>query len=212
MMTQTHILIGAALFARPRRAVPGARWVGAAVILGAVVPDLDVLVMWIVERMNGVSSCIVFRDRFWESPWVEVQAVTNSAPLWAVLALIGFLIRGRSVALFAFAMTGLLHILGDFLLHADDARMHWQPFTDWRFYSPVSYWDPAHHGRIASVVEAIAGAALVVVMWRRFGGWRVRAPLGAAAALYAMMVAGAVMSGGHGNDHHEACVEGPSQA
>ena len=208
MMTQTHMLIGAALFARPD-SQSGARWAGPAALAGAVAPDLDVFVMWIAERMAGVSSCVIFRDRFWESPWVEVQAVSNSAPLWALIALIGFLIKGRSVALLAFGMSGFLHICGDFLLHADDARMHLQPFTDWRFYSPVSYWDPRHFGRTVMVVEAVAGVALVAILWRRFAGGRTRIALGTAFALYALMAAGAATSSGEGHDHDEKCVALP---
>ncbi|MEL7462988.1 MAG: metal-dependent hydrolase [Pseudomonadota bacterium] len=202
MMTQTHILVGAALFARP-----GARWAGPAAFAGAIAPDLDVFVMWIAERMQGVSSCVIFRDRFWESPWTEVQAVSNSAPLWALIALIGFLVRGRSIALLAFGATGLLHIVGDFFLHADDARAHLQPFTGWRFFSPVSYWDPAYFGRTAMAVEAVAGAGLALRLWRRFGGWGVRGALGLTAAVYGLMLYGAAMSDGDERSHDHACVE-----
>ncbi|MEL6794102.1 MAG: hypothetical protein AAFP78_11635, partial [Pseudomonadota bacterium] len=164
-------------------------------------------IMWIMERLQGVSSCVIFRDRFWESPWTEVQAVSNSAPLWALIALIGFLVRGRSIALLAFGAAGFLHIVGDFLLHADDARAHLQPFTDWRFYSPVSYWDPAYFGRTAMAVEAAAGAALVLLLWRRFGGWGVRGALGLTAAVYGLMLYGAAMSGEENRSHDHACAE-----
>ena len=207
MMTQTHILIGAALFARP-----GARWAGPAAFAGAIAPDLDVFVMWIVERMQGVSSCIIFRDRFWESPWTEVQAVSNSAPLWALIAFVGFMIRGRSVALLAFGATGFLHIVGDFFLHADDARTHLQPFTDWRFYSPVSYWDPAYFGRTAMAVEAIVGMALVLLLWRRFDGRGTRGALILTALIYGLMIFGAVTSEGDEHAHDESCASEMSKS
>lgn len=207
MMTQTHILIGASLFAKP-----GARWAAPAALAGATAPDLDVVVMWITERMGGASSCVIFRDRFWESPWTEVQAISNSAPLWALIALIGFLIRGRGIALLAFGLSGLLHVCGDFLLHADDARAHLQPFTAWRFHSPVSYWDPKHFGRTVVVVEAAAGAAMIALLWRRFAGRRARIALGTAGALYGLMLAGAVMSSDADYDHHNDCAAEPGAA
>ncbi len=62
----------------------------------------------------------------------------------------------------------LLHIFGDLPLHHDDAHRHFFPLLDWRFLSPVSYWDPAHHGQWASLVEFIAvlAAALIMYRWR----------------------------------------------
>ena len=202
MMTQTHMLIGAALFARP-----GARWAGPAALAGALAPDLDVALMWIAERIGGASSCVIFRDRFWESPWVETQAVSNSALLWALIALAGFLTRDRGVALLAFGASGFLHVCGDFLLHADDARAHLQPFTDWRFHSPVSYWDPRYFGRVVMAAEAAAGAVLVAILWRRFGGLRARTPLATALALYALVIVGTATSSDEDFDHHSQCEE-----
>lgn len=201
MMTHSHILVGAALFARP-----GARLTAAAAIAGSLTPDLDVALMWVTERIGGASSCVIFRQRFWESPWVEVQAIFNSAPLWALLALLGWLARGGvGKALFAFGLAGLLHVAADFMLHADDARAHLQPFTGWRFHSPVSYWDPTHFGREVQMAEAILALALTAILWRRFGGWRARAPLGMAAALAALLLFGAATSSGEGHDHGAAC-------
>ena len=43
--------------------------------------------------------------------------------------------------------------IGDLPLHNDDAHRHFFPFSDWRFSSPVSYWDPQHYGYWASLVE-----------------------------------------------------------
>jgi hypothetical protein len=61
----------------------------------------------------------------------------------------------------------LLHSLGDLPLHHDDAHRHFFPFLDWRFSSPVSYWDPEHHGQWVSLIE-FSGvlAASVFMYWR----------------------------------------------
>ena len=201
MMTHSHILVGAVLFARP-----GAPFAAAAAIAGSLAPDLDVAMMWVTERIGGASSCVIFRQRFWESPWVEVQAIFNSAPLWALLALLGWLARDRiGAALFAFGCAGLLHVAADFALHADDARAHLQPFADWRFHSPVSYWDPAYYGREVQIAEAVFALTLILVLWRRFGGWRARAPLALAGALSALILYGAATSQGERHDHGAAC-------
>jgi hypothetical protein len=49
----------------------------------------------------------------------------------------------------------LLHTVGDFLLHHTDAHRHFFPFSDWKFYSPISYWDPSHFGAAAAVIEGL---------------------------------------------------------
>jgi hypothetical protein len=43
----------------------------------------------------------------------------------------------------------------DLPLHHEDAHRHFLPFTNWRFISPVSYWDPEYHGRIIAVIEIL---------------------------------------------------------
>jgi hypothetical protein len=30
-----------------------------------------------------------------------------------------------------------------------------RPFSDWKFHSPVSYWDPAHFGGIAAALDGL---------------------------------------------------------
>lgn len=67
-----------------------------------------------------------------------------------------------------------LHATLDFLLHHDDAHRHFMPLSDWRFESPVSYWDPDHFGQVMSFVEIAAVIGTCMILWRRFpsGGAR----------------------------------------
>ena len=48
----------------------------------------------------------------------------------------------RSAVLIALFSAALVHLTLDFPLHNDDARAHFWPLTNWKFTSPVSYWDP----------------------------------------------------------------------
>ena len=62
--------------------------------------------------------------------------------------------NGESLVLAALAsMT--LHCLADLALHREDAHGHLFPLSDWRFTSPVSYWDPAHYGLIFAACELV---------------------------------------------------------
>ena len=59
-------------------------------------------------------------------------------------------------------------------MHREDAHGHFFPLTDWRFVSPVSYWDPAHLGALGAAIEWVLLAAVSVVTWRRAETGRAR--------------------------------------
>jgi len=72
--------------------------------------------------------------------------------------------------LWAFGLAALLHALCDLPLHNDDGHPHFWPFTDWVYASPVSYWDPDHHGFAAGLAEAGLSVAVSIILLRRFKG------------------------------------------
>ena len=78
-------------------------------------------------------------------------------------------------ALAIFAIAALLHIAGDLPVHADDAHRHFWPLSDWRFHSPVSYWNPDQGGAWFSFTEAAIGIGAAVLLFRRFRSVWVRA-------------------------------------
>lgn len=49
----------------------------------------------------------------------------------------------------------LLHALEDVPLYHDDAHRHGWPLFDWRFASPISYWDPRYDGHIVGALEML---------------------------------------------------------
>ncbi|MBP7590472.1 MAG: cobalamin biosynthesis protein CobQ, partial [Chloroflexi bacterium] len=62
-----------------------------------------------------------------------------------------------------------LHTAVDIFTHADDGPVLTFPL-DWhtRFKSPISYWDPAHYGRLVRLLEHLLDLLLVVwLLWRR---------------------------------------------
>lgn len=205
MFTQTHLLVGAAIFARPGR--PALALAG---LMGALVPDSDVWAMFVVERLQGASGCEVFHYRYWEQPWTTLQMLLNAIPAYLVLITLGLAsllppgVCSRRIALIVivFASSALLHVGIDFLLHHDDARAQWMPLTDWIFRSPVSYWDPRYYGRIFMTFEMGLGIALAVLIGLRFRSGRVWA----AVALLSLGYAGSIAAGLVSGDDH---VRGP---
>lgn len=154
MNTPSHMLIGAAVFARPPAPASFA-----AALAGGLAPDLPMLalVLW-STRILGLPEQKVFGEFYYSDAWQAVFAIDHGVFTWG--ALLAFaLLRGRPV-LRAFAGSGLLHAVADLLTHHDDARRQFWPMTDWVFRSPVSYWDARYFGNVFAVFEVV----LVIVL------------------------------------------------
>lgn len=190
MNTPAHLIFGAAAFARP-----GQRQTLAAALLGAALPDLSLygLAGWALF-VQGIAPEVVFRDLYYSPLWQQIFAIDNSFVLWGGALAVAIWARRR----WAVALSGaaLLHVLFDFLLHHDDARAHFWPLTDWVFQSPVSYWDPAHHGTLVGLAEIAVSLGLCWVLARRFGGWHRLWIAALAVAEAAPIVLWALMLGG----------------
>ena len=60
------------------------------------------------------------------------------------------------------------HTVVDFLTHVSgDARPLFWPISDWRWASPVSYYNPLHYGREFMLVEHAGMLAIMVVLFVR---------------------------------------------
>ncbi|MGI9385022.1 MAG: hypothetical protein ACR2PO_17865 [Methyloligellaceae bacterium] len=170
MNTPTHILVSAALFARPddaRRNV--------AALAGALLPDLSIYVMYGLAKAGGVPEYEIWGTLHFTPFWQDWAAAANSVPIYAVLMVLA-LARNWAAAQ-VFCLSALAHIALDLPFHNDDAHRHFWPISDWRFRSPVSYWNPDHHGLWVSMVEVGLALLLVIVLWRRFRSFWVRVPL-----------------------------------
>ena len=138
---------------------PGAPRVTMAALAGGLLPDLSLYLMagWQLTVV-GTPPRVVFGELYHSSAWQAVFAVDNSVPLWGAVLALGLWSRRAWVV--ALAGAALLHLAFDLALHADDARRHFWPLTDWVFASPLSYWDRRHHGGLVGPLEIAATLAL----------------------------------------------------
>lgn len=168
MNTPGHLLVGAAVFARP----PTWRILVAA-LLGAAAPDLSIIGMvWWAENVQGHAPQVIFNDLYFSQSWQAIFAIDNSIPIWTVA--FGLAIWKSWAAGRALTGAGLLHLLTDLLLHNDDGRAHFWPFTYWKFESPVSYWDGDHYGTTAAVVLFLISMGCFAMLFQRFESWIAR--------------------------------------
>ncbi|GBF25397.1 hypothetical protein MnTg02_00428 [bacterium MnTg02] len=162
MNTPTHLLISIALLAKPdapRRNM--------AVIFGALIPDLSIYVLFVWAKLVAqVPEQEIWRHLYWQEPWQTLSGLSNSFPLYAMLVALGVW-RGWTL-LAIFGASALLHLAFDFPFHASDAHRHFWPFSDWRFHSPLSYWDGGHYGELVGIFELAMAIALMAIIFRRF--------------------------------------------
>ncbi|MBL4812508.1 MAG: cobalamin biosynthesis protein CobQ [Rhodobacteraceae bacterium] len=178
MNTPAHLIFGLAAFGHPK-----APKVTACALLGSIIPDLSLYFLAGTHLfVMGTPPEEVFGRLYFSAAWQQIFSVDNSFVLWTVALILALWARQESndarydwaVALCGAAM---LHLALDFPLHAEDARAHFWPLSSWVFHSPLSYWDSRHYGAMIGVIEALSVAGLSVFLWRRFGGWRMRAAI-----------------------------------
>ncbi len=206
MTTPAHAALSLIVLGRSERnALP--------VALGAVAPDAPMLVFYLWERLvRGVSEGRIWSERYFDPGWQVVFDIPSSIPLLALVLGLGVLFgrraasaapglesgvttglrRGLRTAPALFVASMILHALGDLPLHREDAHRHFFPVSDWRFTSPVSYWDPDHYGGYAAVGEVVLVLAVSVFLFRTYRG-RGRWIVAGVAGVYALFIGFAVL-------------------
>lgn len=186
MNTVAHIVIASAILAR--REQPRRNWV---VILAALVPDFSMFVFFAWSRIMGWSGPETWDVKYWTEPWQTFGAISNSFVLAAAILTVALWRKWQLLAIACGAI--LLHLALDFPLHADDAHRHFWPVTDWRFFSPVSYWDPRANGLLGAVLETGFVTAACIALLIRFKKIWWRALIASIAVAQVLLLAGAVM-------------------
>ena len=178
MHTPAHLVFNLAVLGRS-----GAAVYLVPVFAGALLPDLPMFIFYAVERfIFETPNQIIWREAYFEPGWQYFIDYFNSIPIIAVVLSVALWFKSRFVSLLCLSM--LLHIALDLPVHHDDGHRHFLPFSQWRFESPVSYWDLGHFGRIMSWLEALGlfvccfflvrrdhgqwfkGAVWVLVLWQ----------------------------------------------
>ncbi len=175
MNTPSHLIMTAALRKR-LRPLPIPR---GAFLLGAVLPDVP---LWLLSVGGGLyfrygrgwSTEAVARHMFgtlyFEDPrWIAAHNLLHSPTLLTLMLFVLWRFRQRIDSplrsLYWFLTACMLHTSVDILTHVDDGPLLFFPF-EWtiRFHSPISYWDPAHHGRAFMFVELALDLALLLYL------------------------------------------------
>ncbi len=193
MNTQTHIIMGAALFGgkMPKRA-----WAGA---LGGFTPDIPMLLIVGALKLYGIPNILIFGFLYWQNWWQIANAIAHNFWLWGAIILISVVLRERRnlspleidrwTLPIIFASSALLHTTIDFLCHREDAHMSFWPVSNWKFISPVSYYDAQHFGQYFTIFEALIGVGFALLLMARYASRTLRAVLLVALLFYVVVPA-----------------------
>ena len=140
------------------------RWTDVlAVAFGAALPDITMFFFYGYQKAIGSTEQEIWRTLYFEEHWQYSFDLFNSIPIALLLFVVFRQFKIRWAQLLV-ASAGL-HMLCDLPVHHDDGHRHFLPLSNWRFESPVSYWDPAHYGYIFATIElTLAVSALIYVI------------------------------------------------
>lgn len=157
MNTPAHVIAGLWAVGHGKRA-----W--APVLAGSLLPDLPMFLFYAWQRgWLARPDSEIWSTRYFEADWQLFFDAFNSLPAVMLGLLVARWVGSPALRLF-FLSVGL-HCVLDLVVHHDDAHRHFLPLASWRFESPISYWDPAHYGRILAPLEAlfaVVGAGLLM--------------------------------------------------
>ena len=176
MNPPSHLLINAAI----RRWVAPASIRSSAFLLGAILPDIPLTLLWIgayvyEHYIRGDSSVRLMDERFdklyFTDPLWIISYNGLHAPL-ILLAVLALLWPFRAALgthrhwLFWLAAGCLVHSMLDIPVHVHDGPLLLFPF-DWnlRFHSPVSYWDRRYYGREFGLFEIGLDSVLLLALF-----------------------------------------------
>jgi hypothetical protein len=180
MNTPAHAVLNLAVLGRkdrPETAAP--------IVAGAVLPDVPIFLFYGYERwIERAPERAIWSSLYFDPGWQAVFDLAHSLPLM----LAGFAIAARLGARrwAALALSMALHAAVDFCVHAEDAHRHFFPFSDWRFHSPLSYWDPRHHGLLGAGLEAGLVVVSSIALYRRYPAGVGRAVVVGLASIYVL--------------------------
>jgi len=123
----------------------------AAVTFGAALPDLPMFGFYVVSKLSATSERDIWSTLYFEDHWQLLFDAFNSIPIFLLLVIVSMYVRSPLGVLLS--ASAILHVLCDLPVHHEDAHRHFLPLSDWRFRSPVSYWDPQRFGIPFAIAE-----------------------------------------------------------
>jgi len=168
VQTYSHALLGFGLktWLKGRGAAPS--WMLA---VGSFAPDIPLvlLTVWFFWDRGEITFGRGYDDYYFRnSLWIAAHNLFHSPPPILLGVYLGRRFGWKKF--FWFWVGCGFHSVIDIATHYHDGPLLLWPFDwEWRFLSPISYWDPRHYGRIAAPIEHLLDLSVLVWLgYRRF--------------------------------------------
>jgi hypothetical protein len=185
MITPSHLIYSWALARKTEKNNDSDQKRTLAFVLGALFPDTPTYIFFLVcGVILGIPHEILWDDMYFNSGWSIPINLTHSFIIWPiVIAFSGYF--GWKLLKW-FSISAFFHSIVDFFVHTDDAYRHFYPFSDWKFKSPVSYWNNAEYGQYVSFFDSTLVIALLVYLYTKYQHKSIRMLIVVLGTLYAL--------------------------
>lgn len=172
MITPSHIIYSWALAKKTEKVSQNNRKRTVAIVLGALFPDTPTYLFFIVYGLIlGYSGPVMWDNLYYNSGWAIPITLTHSFIIWPLLIGISSYAGWKLVKWFS--LSAFFHSLVDFCVHTDDAYRHFWPLSDWKFQSPISYYNPAEYGLYVGALDSLFVLGLLGYLFTIYAGrWR----------------------------------------
>jgi hypothetical protein len=149
MKTPSHAIINLAILGRTQHSE-----LNLLIVTGGILPDIPIFLFYFwAKYIARLPEAKIWSEAYYEPLNQNIVALFHSIPLAVIGWLIAYYFGWQNVQILFLSM--ILHSLGDLPVHNDDAHRHFFPFSNYRFISPISYWDRNHYGSIVSAIEML---------------------------------------------------------
>ena len=161
MNTQAHLIINLFLLKKFwKEDKPNLKYI----FWGSLLPDIPMFIFWVIMSLLGTSQTLIFGYYYFTPEWQVFFNIFNSFLITLILFLLFLKLRNLNWMLFSISM--FIHQAFDFLLHRQDAHAHFFPLTNWKFISPISYWERDYYGGIFGIIETITAVICAIYIFK----------------------------------------------
>lgn len=149
MNTPSHAIINLALLSKSQ--LPEANL---AIVIGGILPDIPIFIFYFWAKFIArLPEAKIWSVAYYQPSIQNFVAIFHSIPLATIGWLISDYCNWEIMQIICISL--VLHSLLDLPVHNNDAHRHFFPFSNYRFISPISYWDPKHYGSIVALIEIL---------------------------------------------------------
>ncbi len=144
--------------------------------VGGILPDLIYMVGFLPKILSYGSFMEWMHDPLWDSLWSSLPARSaHSFVVWGLVCFPFFIFRKNPLAghILPFIIGWGLHVPADALTHVSDGYPIFFPLSEYRFPTPVSYWESEYHAREFFIIGHSLMAILLAIwlggkLWKYF--------------------------------------------